>query len=323
MTTPLSEHDLIQLNAYLDGELSARERAALERRLVQEPALRAELAALRETVALMKMARRLRVPRNFTLDPAVYGKPIRRSLWERLGLPEVSTAALAGAMLAALAVFAGVLIVGGTGAGRRAPSVAMEAAPVEQAAPEVAFEAESAAGPAEAAALAETEEALEELAIEEAAPAVEASAESGVGGGAPQAEEAVADSMAAEEEAAAPVAEAMVFPGATPTGARALEEGVAAVPATPEPTSVPESTERAAIAPEGGAAPAVQPGERPLPEGEGVGEAEAAPQAAEAAGQELQAPGPVRVLTVGLAVVAMLVAVLAAAGLVFKVLRWR
>lgn len=77
-----SERDPELLSAYLDGELTDREREDLEQRLAQETPLRTELEALRATVALVRDLPRLKAPRNFTLDPAVYGH--RTPWWKRL-----------------------------------------------------------------------------------------------------------------------------------------------------------------------------------------------------------------------------------------------
>lgn len=76
-----SERDLELLSAYLDGELTDREREALEKRLAQDGTLRATLQSLRDTVALVRDLPPLKAPRNFTLDPAVYGRPVR--WWQR------------------------------------------------------------------------------------------------------------------------------------------------------------------------------------------------------------------------------------------------
>jgi anti-sigma factor RsiW len=76
-----SDRDLELLYAYLDGELTDREKELLEQRLARENALRAELDDLRETVALVSDLPRLKAPRNFTLDPAVYGRPVRRRIF--------------------------------------------------------------------------------------------------------------------------------------------------------------------------------------------------------------------------------------------------
>ncbi len=69
----LNDADLELLSAYLDNELSFGERAELERRLRSEPDLRAELDDLRRVTALMRVSA-VRAPRDFRLDPAVYGR---------------------------------------------------------------------------------------------------------------------------------------------------------------------------------------------------------------------------------------------------------
>ena len=62
------------LSAYLDGALSARERARLENELKRDAALRAELDELSRTVQLTRSLPALPVPRSFVLDPAVFGR---------------------------------------------------------------------------------------------------------------------------------------------------------------------------------------------------------------------------------------------------------
>jgi len=63
------------LSAYLDGELSAGERARLEAQLVADPALQAELDALRQTVALMRALPLVPSPRNFILPQTTPSRP--------------------------------------------------------------------------------------------------------------------------------------------------------------------------------------------------------------------------------------------------------
>lgn len=72
----LTDYDYELLSAYLDGMLTAAERAALEARLQTEPLLRRELTALRRTVALVKEMPALKAPRNFTLDAAMVAAPV-------------------------------------------------------------------------------------------------------------------------------------------------------------------------------------------------------------------------------------------------------
>jgi hypothetical protein len=73
----LNPADLEALSAYLDNELDPAARADLERRLATEPALRA-------VVTRLHAAPVLRAPRDFQLDPVVYGRrpaitPVRRA----------------------------------------------------------------------------------------------------------------------------------------------------------------------------------------------------------------------------------------------------
>lgn len=73
---PPTEQDFELLSAYLDNQLSARDRSQLEIRLAAEPALRAALDELQLTVAVLKAAPQIAVPRNFTLDVARYRRPL-------------------------------------------------------------------------------------------------------------------------------------------------------------------------------------------------------------------------------------------------------
>jgi len=59
------------LSAYLDGELSERERERLEARLSEDAALRAELRALQQTVSMVHELRRVSAPRNFILSESM------------------------------------------------------------------------------------------------------------------------------------------------------------------------------------------------------------------------------------------------------------
>ena len=110
MTTPLTEQDLILLNAYVDGELTAAEHADLEARLAEDEHLQAELESLRVTAAVLGMAQRVRVPRNFTLDPAMYGRPARVGWWASLGLGGFGTWATAGVTVLAVLVCVGAML---------------------------------------------------------------------------------------------------------------------------------------------------------------------------------------------------------------------
>src|SRR5207249_744866 len=90
MTVPqnqqLSDADLELLSAYIDNQLTADERATLEQRLRDEPALRGTLDELRGTVTLLRDIPPLPPPRSFTLDPAAFApRPSRLFGWLRLG----------------------------------------------------------------------------------------------------------------------------------------------------------------------------------------------------------------------------------------------
>jgi len=75
----LSPQNWQLLSAYLDGQLSGREKALIEQQLQREPAWREGLETLRKTRAVLRAAPRRRAPRNFTLSPALAQQP--RSGW--------------------------------------------------------------------------------------------------------------------------------------------------------------------------------------------------------------------------------------------------
>lgn len=70
---PIAPSDYEALSAYLDNELSPRERSRLEQRLQGDAALQAGLADLRHTRAILRAQPRLRAPRNFVLTPQMAG----------------------------------------------------------------------------------------------------------------------------------------------------------------------------------------------------------------------------------------------------------
>ncbi|MFQ5435759.1 MAG: anti-sigma factor family protein, partial [Anaerolineae bacterium] len=70
------------LHAYVDEALSANERRQFEAMLADDADLRAELAQIRQMKAHLRQMPRRRVPRNFTMDPAVYGRPQRQPLFQ-------------------------------------------------------------------------------------------------------------------------------------------------------------------------------------------------------------------------------------------------
>lgn len=74
----LSETDAILLSAYLDGELSAEERATLEVRLSREPALNQELEAMRSGGELLRQVDAMHTPQ--LADPAACLTTVRHQL---------------------------------------------------------------------------------------------------------------------------------------------------------------------------------------------------------------------------------------------------
>lgn len=120
----LSQADQEQLSAYLDNELPSDQRAALERRLAADAGLRAELEALREVVLLVRWVPAPRAPRDFRLDPAIYGWAARRPTRARRVYQWSSAlSAVAAAILLALGVL-GILSSSQYGPGSRLQSQA-------------------------------------------------------------------------------------------------------------------------------------------------------------------------------------------------------
>jgi anti-sigma factor RsiW len=90
MTTPqnrqLSDDELELLSAYIDNQLAATDRGALEQRLGRDPALRTALDELRGTVGLLHELTPLPPPRSFALDPVAFApRPAPLFGWLRLG----------------------------------------------------------------------------------------------------------------------------------------------------------------------------------------------------------------------------------------------
>lgn len=75
------------LSAYLDDELPPEMRAALEMRLAEDPALQAELEALRQTMQWVRGLPALRAPRDFTLTAETVAR-LRSEPQERTPKPK-------------------------------------------------------------------------------------------------------------------------------------------------------------------------------------------------------------------------------------------
>jgi hypothetical protein len=63
------------LTAYLDDSLSPKDRRRFEQWLAEDDALRANLEQQSTIKEVVSQLPRVRVPRNFTLDPSLYGRP--------------------------------------------------------------------------------------------------------------------------------------------------------------------------------------------------------------------------------------------------------
>jgi len=98
MTTSITQHEVEVLSAYLDGQLSEKERIRLERDLQRRADLRALLEDLQRTRGLLRSQPIIRAPRNFTLTPQMAGvkvfKPALRRLVPAMSLVSVMAAAL-------------------------------------------------------------------------------------------------------------------------------------------------------------------------------------------------------------------------------------
>src|SRR5512136_774671 len=129
----ISSQDFERLSAYLDNQLSSKEKAALEVRLAREPELNATLDELRQTVRALRTLPAVRPPRNFTLSARQLGAAPQRRFFPVLRL------ATSLAALAMVLAFAGDFILGRAPAAAPAPYTtaqrnAAQPAPTAQAA---------------------------------------------------------------------------------------------------------------------------------------------------------------------------------------------
>jgi hypothetical protein len=321
MTTPqnrqLSDDELELLSSYIDNQLTAAERGALEQRLGHEPALRAALDDLRGTVALVRELAPLPPPRSFALDPAAFApRPSPLFGWLRLGATlasvllaltfavdfvgrgVVSTSAPAAAPAPASEAQRNALLATETPAALSAPA-AGGAAVAPTAAPAAAPTAAPLAAPAPQSAAEPTAAPAAAAAEATAAPAATTAPEA-QGLPSPTAEatsQAVQSADMNATAAAAPTSAAA--PAAQPTPAQAQLPGYS-VP----PTEAPAGGYIAPLATSGSQSPGTAQPEQPVP-----GEPRsAAPQAA---------IRPIRLVEFGLAGLALVL------GLGALWVRWR
>jgi hypothetical protein len=72
--TKISDRELEVLSAYLDGEVSHKDRERIESRLSDDEGLRENLEQLQQTRAMIRSLPKLRSPRNFLLTPEMVGQ---------------------------------------------------------------------------------------------------------------------------------------------------------------------------------------------------------------------------------------------------------
>jgi len=78
MTAQITIRDYENLSAYLDGQLSNKEKASIEARMRTNPDLRRAFEEMNRTRMLLRSAPRHKAPRNFTLTPAMVGVQKRK-----------------------------------------------------------------------------------------------------------------------------------------------------------------------------------------------------------------------------------------------------
>ncbi|UCC51823.1 MAG: hypothetical protein JSV68_22385 [Anaerolineaceae bacterium] len=238
------------LNAYLDDTLTSDQRQQLEEILEQDAGQQAQLDQMRLLQQQMRQLPRRRVPRNFTLNPALYGRPRREPLVQ--AYPVLRTATALAAFFFIFALAANLFIGGAPGMTSSAEPVAMQAVPEAAADIETAVEEEI----AEAA---EEEVIVESIVTEaesvdraaEAAPVEEEAVDEAAGDAllpekstaVPEMERALeaADSAAAEMPMEAQEAPLFESAGVTPEPPMTSAAEAGALQA--EPTMAPAATE--------------------------------------------------------------------------------
>ena len=123
------------LNAYLDDALAPQQRQQVENELAADANLQADLAQMRALQQQMRQLPQRQVPRNFMLDPALYGRPRREPLIQ--AYPVLRTATVLTAFIFIFALAANVFLGSASNlASESAESVAM----IAESAAEPAFE---------------------------------------------------------------------------------------------------------------------------------------------------------------------------------------
>lgn len=79
MNSQIKQKDLEALSAYLDNQLTEKERASLEARLQSDEALRVSLSEMQTTRQILRKTPALRAPRNFMLTPEMAGVKTKKT----------------------------------------------------------------------------------------------------------------------------------------------------------------------------------------------------------------------------------------------------
>lgn len=229
LTKSAEEKRQEMLAAYVDGALSPRHQSAFEQQLSQDPKLQAEVEQMQQHKLMMRQLPRRRVPRHFTLDPALYSPPQRQPLLQLY--PAMRVATVLTAVFLIIAVSAELLTPlrsADFAASESAAPVAMQDTAMElEAASEIVVEGESSFAMAEEA----TEEFFEEEEIAEE-PSV---AESAVEEPSIEADTDTVDAAAAGAADAEMIAEeAMEEEAESLSNDEVAESQLAATPSKPE-----------------------------------------------------------------------------------------
>ena len=92
LTKSDEEKEQEKLSAYLDDNLTPQERLAFEEQLKADTALQSSLEQQRLIKQNLSALPRVRAPRNFTLDPALYGRPTPSALFNLYPVMRTATA---------------------------------------------------------------------------------------------------------------------------------------------------------------------------------------------------------------------------------------
>lgn len=111
MSNRVSGRDWERLSAYLDGELTSRDRARLEDQLKTNSELRAALEELHQTRSLLRSQPFARAPRNFTLSPDMAGIKLEKHFGSNL-FPVLRFTSVVASLLFVFIILSDLLLTG-------------------------------------------------------------------------------------------------------------------------------------------------------------------------------------------------------------------